>query len=195
LVSLGGTSGHRSFINDVDSIIHPNAAERLTHSPTNEDLVVATVGDDNTLIVWQWSDDAVVVPVAYSLSSPGVSVGFCKHFTRRLLVAEEEGTIRILDWLASDDGRVMSSSGVGGGVTLWLLNIHMGLGLSMGVEGLLAGAEWCSDSVDGEGGRIVAVTKGGEWAVWDLTRIEGGGRTIPVERGQVVHATNVVAIR
>ena len=179
----------------MDSIIHPNAAERLTQSPTNEDLVIATVGDDNTLIVWQWNDDVGVVPVAYSLSSPGVSVGFCKHFTRRLLVAEEEGTIRILDWLASDDARVTSSSGVGGGVTLWLLNIHFGLGLSMGVDGLLASAEWCSDSVDGEGGRIAAVTRGGEWAVWDLTKIEGGGRTIPVERGQIVHATNIIAMR
>ena len=59
----------------------------------------------------------------------------------------------------------------------------MGAGLSMGVDGFLASAEWCGEDVDGEGGRIVGVTKGGEWAVWDLSRIEGGGRTIPVERG------------
>jgi hypothetical protein len=190
---LGGTSGHRSFINDVDSIIHPNASTRVSQPPTNEDLVIATVGDDNTLIIWQYTEDAGVVPVAYSLSSRGVAVGFCKHFARRVMVAEEEGTIRVLDWLASDDARVQSSSGGGG--TLWLLNIYMGAGLSMGVDGFLASAEWCGEDVDGEGGRIVGVTKGGEWAVWDLSRIEGGGRTIPVERGQVIHASNVVAIR
>jgi hypothetical protein len=194
LTMLGGTSGHRSFINDIDSIIHPNASGRLTSPPTNEDLVIATVGDDNTLIIWQWNDDSGLVPIAYSLTSPGVAVGFCKHFTRRLLVAEEEGTIRILDWLASDDARATSSSGGGGG-TLWLLNIHMGVGLSIGTDGFLASAEWCGDDVEGEGGRICAVTKGGEWAVWDLTRIEGGGRTVPVERGQVVRASNVTAIR
>ncbi len=194
LESLGGTSGHRSFINDVDSIIHPNAAGRLTHPPTNEDLVIATVGDDNTLIIWQCNEDSGIVPIAYSLSSPGVSVGFCKHFTRRLIVAEEEGTIRMLDWLASDEARI-SSAGNGGSTTLWLLNIYMGVGLSLGTDGFLASAEWCGDDVDGEGGRIVGVTRGGEWAVWDLSRIEGGGRTVPVERGQVVHASNVVAIR
>jgi hypothetical protein len=190
---LGGTSGHRSFINDVDSIIHPNASTRVSHPPTNEDLVIATVGDDNTLIVWQHTEDVGVVPIAYSLSSRGVAVGFCKHFARRVMVAEEEGTIRVLDWLASDDARVHSSSGGGG--TLWLLNIYMGVGLSMGVDGFMASAEWCGEDVDGEGGRIVGITKGGEWAVWDLGRIEGGGRTIPVERGQVVHASNAVAIR
>jgi hypothetical protein len=194
LDSLGGTSGHRSFINDVDSIVHPNAAGRLTHPPTNEDLVIATVGDDNTLIIWQWNEDSRIDPIAYSLSSPGVSVGFCKHFTRRLIVAEEEGTIRVLDWLAGDEARI-SSAGNGGSTTLWLLNIYMGVGLSLGTDGFLASAEWCGDDVDGEGGRIVGVTRGGEWAVWDLTKIEGGGRTVPVERGQVVHASNVVAIR
>lgn len=190
---LGGTSGHRSFINDVDSVIHPNASTRVSHPPTNEDLVIATVGDDNTLIIWQYTEDVGVVPIAYSLSSRGVAVGFCKHFARRVMVAEEEGTIRVLDWLASDDARVHSSSGGGG--TLWLLNIYMGVGLSMGVDGFITSAEWCGEDVDGEGGRIVGVTKGGEWAVWDLGKIEGGGRTIPVERGQVIHASNVVAIR
>jgi hypothetical protein len=194
LTLLGGTSGHRSFINDIDSIVHPNAEGRLVGPLTNEDLVIATVGDDNTLIVWQWHDDAGVVPVTYSLTSPGISVNFCKHFTRRLLVGEEEGTIRLLDWLASDDARVTSSSG-GGGSTLWLLNIFMGVGLSMGIDGFLASAEWCGYDIDGEGGRIVGITKGGEWAVWDLGRIEGGGRTVPVERGQVVRASNVLCIR
>jgi len=194
LTILGGTSGHSSFINDIDSIIHPNAEGRLTSPPTNEDLVIATVGDDNTLIIWQWQEpDSGPIPITYPLSSPGVSVNFCKHFSRRLLVAEEEGTIRILDWLASDDARAASSGN--GGSTLWLLNIYMGAGLSMGVDGLMASAEWCGDDVDGEGGRIVGITKGGEWAVWDLTRIEGGGRTIPVERGQVIHANNVTCIR
>ena len=197
LTLLGGTSGHRSFINDIDSIIHPNASGKIaSENPTNEDLVIATVGDDNTLIIWQFQQDSGgLVPIAYSLSSPGVSVEFCKHFARRLVVAEEEGTIRILDWLASDDARVMSSNGVGNGNTLWLLNIHMGVGLSMGVDGILASAEWCGDDVDGEGGRIVGITRGGEWAVWDLLRIEGGGRTVPIERGQVLHANNVIAIR
>ena len=128
---MGGTSGHRSFINDVDSIIHPNAAGRLTHPPTNEDLVIATAGDDNTLIIWQWNEDSGIVPIAYSLSSPGVSVGFCKHFTRRLVVAEEEGTIRILDWLASDEARI-SSAGTGGSTTLWLLNIQYGSWIIVG---------------------------------------------------------------
>jgi hypothetical protein len=194
LMTLGGTSGHHSFINDIDSIIHPNASGRLTQPPTNEDLVIATVGDDSTLIIWQWQDEVGLVPVAYSLLSPGIAVGFCKHFPRRLLVAEEEGSIRVLDWLASDDARAVSSSG-NAGSTLWLLNIHMGVGLSIGVGAFLASAEWCSDDVDGEGGRIVAVTKGGEWAVWDLSKVEGGGRTIPVERGQIIHANNVVAIR
>lgn len=194
LTMLGGTSGHRSFINDIDSIIHPNASGRLTSPITNEDLVIATVGDDNTLIVWQWNDESGLVPIAYSLTSPGVAVGFCKHFTRRLLVTEQEGTIRILDWLASDDARATTPSG-GGGSTLWLLNIHMGVGLSLGTGGFLASAEWCGDDVDREGGRICAVTEGGEWAVWDLSRIEGGGRTVPVERGQVVRASNVIAIR
>lgn len=186
LTLLGGTSGHQAHINDIDSILHPGAS-----GETNEDLVVATTGDDNTLIIWQW-DDSGLVPTAYSLTSPGVSVGFCKHFPRRLLVAEEEGIIRILDWLASDDARATSAAA---GSTLWLLNIHIGVGLSMGVDGLLACAEWCGDDVDGEGGRIVGITKGGEWAVWDLSKIEGGGRTIPVERGQVIHASNVIAIR
>jgi hypothetical protein len=74
------------------------------------------------------------------------------------------------------------------------LNIHVGVGLSIGVGGLLAWAEWCGDDVDGEGGRIVGITRGGEWAVWDLSKIEGGGRTIPVERGQVIHASNVISI-
>ena len=185
LTLLGGTSGHQSHINDVDSILHPAAT-----GTTNEDLVVATTGDDNTLIIWQW-DETGLVPAAYSLTSPGVSVKFCKHFPRRLLVAEEEGVIRILDWLASDDARVTPS---GGGSTLWLLNIHVGVGLSIGVGGLLAWAEWCGDDVDGEGGRIVGITRGGEWAVWDLSKIEGGGRTIPVERGQVIHASNVISI-
>lgn len=192
LTLLGGTSGHRSFINDVDCIIHPNATEPLTNPPTNEDLVIATVGDDNTLIIWQWQD-SVVVPVAYSLNSPGVSVRFCKHLQRRLLVAEEEGVIRLLDWLASDDARANSSGA--GASTLWLLNIYMGVGLSIGVGGFLASAEWCGEDIDGEGGKIVAVTRGGEWAIWDLIRIEGGGRTIPIERGQVIHASNVVQIR
>lgn len=48
---------------------------------------------------------------------------------------------------------------------------------------------------DEEGGRIVGDTKGGEWAVWDLHRIEGGGSIMPLERGHIVHASNVVAIR
>ena len=199
LTLLGGTSGHRSFINDIDSIIHPNISTKLDSSsaPSNEDLVIATVGDDNTLIIWQFQEESGIVPIAYSLSSAGVAVEFCKHFERRLVVAEEEGTIRILDWLASDDARVTSASGTGSGAgsTLWLLNIHMGVGLSMGVDGYLVNAEWCGDDVDGEGGRIVAVTKGGEWAVWDLSRIEGGGRTVPIERGQVIHASNVISIR
>lgn len=198
LTVLGGTSGHRSFINDIDSIIHPNTTTLTTMDgpAKNEELVIATVGDDNTLIIWQFhGETGGFIPIAYSLSSSGISVSFCKHFARRLVVAEEEGIIRILDWLASDDARLTSSSGVGGGSTLWLLNIHMGIGLSMGVDGFLVNAEWCGDEIDGEGGRIVAVTKGGEWAVWDLFRIEGGGRTVPVERGQVIHANNVIAIR
>jgi len=197
LTLLGGTSGHRSFINDVACIVHPNAATRspvntvTENGSGNQELVIATVGDDNTLIVWQWNEEVGgVVPVAYSLSSPGVSVGFCPHLPRRLLVAEEEGVIRILDWLATDDGGRPLTSG-GSGTTLWLLNIYLG-GLA---RGLTASAEWTGEDIDGEGGRIVACTKGGEWAVWDLSRIEGGGRTIPVERGQVIHASNVVAIR
>jgi WD40 repeat protein len=186
---LGGTSGHRSFINAIDSIIRPNASVPIT----NHDLVIATAGDDNTLIVWQWEDE--FVPSAYALSSAGVAVEFCRHFPKRLIVAEEEGTIRLLDWAVGDEARVSSSSGWGSGGTLWLLNIYTGIGLSFGVDGLLVNAEWCGDDIDGQGGRIVAVTKGGEWAVWDLGRIEGGGRTVPIERGQVVHANNVVAIR
>jgi WD40 repeat protein len=191
---LGGTSGHSSFVNDIDSIIHPNASGRLTSPPTDEDLVIATVGDDNTLIIWQWQDnESGPIPITYPLSSAGVSVNFCRHFTRRLLVAEEEGMIRILDWLANDDARASSSGGAVS--TVWLLDVYMGVGLSMGVDGFMASAEWCGDDVDGEGGRFVAVTKGGEWAVWDLTRIEGGGRTIPVEKGQVIHAANTRCIR
>lgn len=31
-----------------------------------------------------------------------------------VMVAEEEGIIRVLDWLASDDARVHSSNGGGG---------------------------------------------------------------------------------
>lgn len=193
---LGGTSGHRSFINAIDSIIHP----RATVPTTNHDLVIATAGDDSTLIVWQWeetSDQATLgfVPAAYALSSPGVAVEFCRHFPKRLIVAEEEGTIRLLDWAVGSEARVSSSSGFGSGTTLWLLNVHMGVGLSLGTNGLLVNAEWCGDDVDGQTGRIVAVTKGGEWAVWDLSRIEGGGRTVPIEQGQVVRAKNVVAIR
>jgi hypothetical protein len=191
LTLLGGTSGHRAHINDIDSILHPGATGSTSQS-NNEELVIATTGDDNTLIIWQWDETGLLVPTAYSLTSPGVSVGFCKHFARRLVVAEEEGVIRLLDWLASDDARVTTA---GGGSTLWLLNVHVGVGLSMGVDGLLASAEWCGDDVDGEGGRIVGITRGGEWAVWDLSKIEGGGRTIPVERGQVIHANNVVAVR
>ena len=71
----------------------------------------------------------------------------------------------------------------------------MGVGLSMGVNGFLASVEWSGEDVDEEGGRIVVDTKGGEWAVWDLNRIEGGGRIIPMERGQIVHTNNVVVIR
>ena len=192
---LGGTSGHRSFINDIDSIVHP----RTPTVPTNHDLVIATAGDDNTLIVWQWEGNEeqgiALIPAAYALSSAGVAVQFCRHFPRRLIVAEEEGTIRLLDWAVGDDARVSSSSGWGSGSTLWLLNIHMGVGLSMGPAGLLANVEWCGDDVDGAGGRICGVTKGGEWAVWDLSRIEGGARTVPIEQGQIIHANNVLAIR
>jgi hypothetical protein len=71
----------------------------------------------------------------------------------------------------------------------------MGVGLSLGLGGLLANVEWCGDDVDGAGGRICGVTRGGEWAVWDLNRIEGGGRTVPIEQGQIIHANNVLAIR
>jgi WD40 repeat protein len=192
VTSLGGTSGHRSFVNDVDCIIHPNA----THETLlNENLVIATVGDDNTLIIWQSNEDSGLVPVAYSLSSPGISVGFCKHGPRRLLVAEEKGIIRLLDWQANDDVRATSAGGNGGSSTLWLLNIHMGSGLSAGINSFLASAEWCGGDIDRDLGRIVAVTKGGEWAIWDLSRIEGAGRTIPVERGQIIRASHVVAIR
>jgi WD40 repeat protein len=190
VTSLGGTSGHRSFINDVDCIIHPNLSEVST--PTNENLVIATAGDDNTLIIWQ-TNESGLVPIAYSLTSPGVSVDFCKHFSRRLLVAEEKGIIRLLDWLASDDVRASSSGG--GSSTLWLLNIHMGVGLSNGIGSFLASAEWCAGDIDKEFGRIVAVTKGGEWAVWDLSRIEGAGRTVPVEKGQIIQASHVISIR
>lgn len=61
--------------------IHPNASTRVSQPFTNEDLVIATVGDDNTIIIWQYTEDVGVVPIAYSLSSRGVEVGLCKRFT------------------------------------------------------------------------------------------------------------------
>lgn len=80
--TLGGSSGHRSFINDLD---------------ISYDGVVASTGDDRNLLIWEDSNNKP--PHLFRLSSVGLKVRFWDdNDSDKILVLEAGNKIRVLDW-------------------------------------------------------------------------------------------------
>ncbi|CAN6627700.1 hypothetical protein TRVA0_011S01838 [Trichomonascus vanleenenianus] len=79
IVTLGGSRGHDSFVNAVD--ISPEG-------------LVASVGDDRTVLVWEG-----LQPRSFRLAAPGLAVRFWDDSdSDRLVVLEQGDKVRILDW-------------------------------------------------------------------------------------------------
>ncbi|EEB06251.1 NUP37 family WD repeat protein [Schizosaccharomyces japonicus yFS275] len=158
--TFGGTSGHQNFVNDVDII------EIYSADQTLDEHVIASVGDDNTLIVWRVSDNGPVL-AGYTLASPGVSVRFCRSDARRLLVGERNGQVRVFDWTSS--GASASSSTADEVMEIedsqrpWIVSLSAS-GVQVNAADTLGSAEWSGEHQNS----ILAMCKNGNWSCWEL---------------------------
>lgn len=141
---LGGVSGHSKSIYGLDVV------------ETEEGTTVASTGGDRVLIIWQQE-----IPTTFALKSVGVSVHFHPENTPQILVCEETGAIRVLDWETSS----------------WLVSIYSGPAVTY--VDYLCNAVWLTAS------KVAAVSRQGEWRVWDIGHIRGSLNTQPLYSGRI----------
>ncbi|WBW73297.1 nucleoporin, WD repeat Nup37 [Schizosaccharomyces osmophilus] len=162
---LGGKSGHHSFVNAIDIVDVYSADNKLAEQ------VIASVGDDNTLIIWRLTDNGPVL-AGYPLSSPGTSVEFHPVNPNHLLVGEKSGNIRVFDWTNppnNTDGTMdQDVSDHLTSTTPWLYTLNVSLVVhsyrNATLASTLANAHW----VGSGGTSILVVCKSGAWLRWDL---------------------------
>ncbi|EMR11815.1 hypothetical protein PNEG_00241 [Pneumocystis murina B123] len=176
IVMLGGTSGHQDFINDVDTT-YLNIIAKADETEFTGDIV-ATGGDDCTVIVWRMTDNSPQLS-AYSTGSPVISVKFHRSYPRRLLVGEYNGTIKILDWVEA------------GGK--WLISLYAGLTpynfIKSNSTVCLADVDWASNKDDI--GRIIAATTDGLWLLWDFDGKSDNISILPTIKKRIGSEINV----
>ncbi|KAG5513595.1 hypothetical protein PMAC_001027 [Pneumocystis sp. 'macacae'] len=179
LVILGGTSGHQDFINDVD-ITYINITDDVDKMVFTGDII-ATGGDDCTVIVWRITNDSPQIS-AFSTGSPVVSIKFHKFYPRRLLVGEYNRTIRVLDW-ADAGGK-------------WLISLCPELSLCTSVKSnlgtCLVDVDWIGNKDDI--GRIIAVVNNGFWFLWDFDGKNSNMSASPTVKGCIGSQINVKQI-
>ncbi|KTW27948.1 uncharacterized protein T551_02915 [Pneumocystis jirovecii RU7] len=179
LVTLGGTSGHQDFINDVD-ITYINITDDVDKMVFTGDII-ATGGDDCTAIVWRITNDSPQIS-AYSTGSPVVSVKFHKFYPRRLLVGEYNKTIKVLDW-ADAGGK-------------WLIGLCLEHPLYTSVKSNLAtclvDVDWIGNKDDI--GRIIAAVSNGSWFLWSFDGKNNNISAFPIVKGCIGSQANVKQI-
>ncbi|EPY52468.1 NUP37 family WD repeat protein [Schizosaccharomyces cryophilus OY26] len=169
---LGGKSGHHSFVNAIDIVDVYSADNKLAEQ------VIASVGDDNTLIIWRLTDNGPVL-AGYSLSSPGISVEFHPVNPNHLLVGEKSGNVRVFDWTSppnnTDESMGQDVSEQVSSITPWLYTLNVSQVVhsyrNAGLASTLANARW----VGPDGTSILVVCKSGAWLRWDLFAKAGNG--------------------
>ncbi|EPX72945.1 NUP37 family WD repeat protein [Schizosaccharomyces octosporus yFS286] len=162
---LGGKSGHHSFVNAISIVDVYSADNKLAEQ------VIASVGDDNTLIIWRLTDNGPIL-AGYPLSSPGVSVEFHPSNPNHLLVGEKSGNIRVFDWTNPPDyADEMMDPDVSDQLTSttpWLYTLNVSQVVhsyrNAALASTLANAHW----VGSGGSSILAVCRSGAWLRWDL---------------------------
>nr|4GQ1_A Chain A, Nup37 [Schizosaccharomyces pombe]4GQ2_P Chain P, Nup37 [Schizosaccharomyces pombe] len=156
---LGGKSGHHNFVNDIDIADVYSADNRLAEQ------VIASVGDDCTLIIWRLTDEGPIL-AGYPLSSPGISVQFRPSNPNQLIVGERNGNIRIFDWTLNLSAEENSQTELV--KNPWLLTLNtlplVNTCHSSGIASSLANVRW----IGSDGSGILAMCKSGAWLRWNL---------------------------
>ncbi|RKP05543.1 hypothetical protein THASP1DRAFT_32614 [Thamnocephalis sphaerospora] len=136
---------HSDYINDV----------AWSFSQCN---VLATASDDHYCRVWS-VDDGLQLLCAVQLSSPGVAVRWHPAEAGTVMVAEQSGYLRLLNYAAAMES---APSGDGHG---WKLTLQTPRNV-----GTLTGADWNFGAVVGS-----------QWYTWDM---EETGQVVPDQQGE-----------
>ncbi|KAI0075802.1 hypothetical protein K474DRAFT_1646034 [Panus rudis PR-1116 ss-1] len=175
----GGLSGHHGKINDISF---------CGGQSEDSSRYVATVSDDKMLMVWDLHPSVTIrspgspeildetdpaarpQPTAYVISFPHPLVSVCSHpsTSKEFLVADIRGSVFLTDWRSDPEANEQAS---------WrnasVVELVEPRALADAVTGATKRwsgfAAWRPDSAD-----IVGATYGSRFALWDLSRLQGG---------------------
>ncbi|KAK7693054.1 hypothetical protein QCA50_002619 [Cerrena zonata] len=176
----GGLSGHHAKINDIS---YAGGESDISHR------FVASVSDDRTLLIWDLTPEVKIPspgspesdgsdapsrpqPTAYPIAFPHPLASVSSHpsTSKDLLVADNRGSLFVVDWRTDENERASwRNSSI-----VELVEPHALADAACGVSKTWsASAAWRADSAD-----IIGATYGSKFALWDLNKLNGGKPTM-----------------